>query len=106
MRKHSLTLYVTGSGPHSLRAAENLSRFCEDHLQGAYELEIVDILEHPELAELDNILAAPTLVRREPPPARKIVGDLRDPDQVIRALELGTPSSPARHGKHEENQER
>jgi circadian clock protein KaiB len=83
-----LRLYVTGRSPKSVRAIENLQLVCEQHLPGQYHIEIVDLLENPRLAADDQILAVPTLVRKLPPPIRKIVGDLSDTDRVLVGLQL------------------
>ena len=83
-----LCLYVTDQSPKCLRAIENLRRACEAHLAGRYSIEIVDVLEDPHRAAADRILASPTVVRRLPKPIRKLVGDLADSDDLIRALEL------------------
>ena len=78
-----LRLYVAGQTPKSIRAFANLQALCEAHLQGRYRIEVVDLLEHPQLARGDQIVAIPTLVKRLPPPVRKIIGDLAD---TVRAL--------------------
>ena len=83
-----LRLYVTGRSPKSLRAIENLRLACEQYLAGQYHIEIVDLLENPRLAADDQILAVPTLVRKLPPPIRKIVGDLSDTDRLLVGLQL------------------
>jgi circadian clock protein KaiB len=83
-----LRLYVTGSSPNSVRAIENLRLVCERYLPGQYHIEIVDLLENPRLAADDQILAVPTLVKRLPPPIRKIVGDLSDTDRLLVGLQL------------------
>lgn len=83
-----LRLYVTGRSPKSVRAIENLQRACERYLAGQYHIEIVDLLENPRLAADDQILAVPTLVRKLPPPIRKIVGDLSDTDRLLIGLQL------------------
>ena len=83
-----LRLYVAGQSPKSLLAFANLQRLCEEHLQGRYESEIVDLVEHPELARPDQIIAIPTLVRRLPPPLRRIIGDLSRTDRVLVSLDL------------------
>lgn len=85
-----LQLYVSGRTPHSLRAADNLRRIVESEIPGAYEIEIIDVLQHPMRAEQDKILATPTVVRRRPEPVRKIIGDLSDEDQVRMGLELSS----------------
>ena len=76
------------SRPSRFRALANLKRLCEEHLDSDYEIEVVDLLEHPRLAAGDEIVAIPTLVRRLPTPMRKIIGDLSDPERVIVGLQL------------------
>ena len=83
-----LCLYVTDQSPKCLRAIENLRRACEEHLAGRYQIEIVDVLKNPRRAAADQILAAPTVVRRLPAPIRKLVGDLSDSDRLLLGLEL------------------
>jgi circadian clock protein KaiB len=83
-----LRLYVAGQSPKSLRAFANLMRICEEHLDSRYDVEIVDLLESPQLAAGDEIVAIPTLVRRLPAPMRKIIGDLSDSDRVLVGLQL------------------
>jgi circadian clock protein KaiB len=85
-----LRLYVAGQSPKSLRAFANLTTFCEEHLTGRYEIEVVDLVENPALAGADDILAIPTLVRRLPVPLRKIIGDLSNTERVLVGLELRT----------------
>lgn len=88
-----LRLYVAGQSPRSLQAFANLKSLCEEHLAGHYEIEIIDLVEHPALARSDDILAIPTLVRRLPKPLRKIIGDLSDTERVLVGLRL-QPRSP------------
>jgi circadian clock protein KaiB len=88
-----LRLYVAGQSPKSLRAFANLTTLCEEHLAGQYEIEVVDLAEDPSLARSDDILAIPTLVRRLPPPLRKIIGDLSNTERVLVGLRLA-PASP------------
>ena len=83
-----LVVYVTDASPRGLRAIENLRRACEEHLAGRYQIEIVDVLKNPRRAAADQILAAPTVVRRLPAPIRKLVGDLSDSDRLLIGLEL------------------
>jgi circadian clock protein KaiB len=83
-----LRLYVAGQTPKCIRAFENLKRLCELHLDGQYQIEIVDLLESPQLARGDQILAVPTLVRRLPPPIKKIIGDLANSERVLVGLDL------------------
>lgn len=90
MNNYILKLYVTGSSPRAQTAIANLKRICEEDLAGRYTLEIVDVLEHPEAAEMDKILATPTLVKQLPPPLRRVIGDLSDKDKVLLGLEVRT----------------
>jgi circadian clock protein KaiB len=83
-----LCLYIAGQSPRSLRAFANLKSLCEERLPGRYEIEIVDLVEHPSLARSDDILAIPTLVRRLPFPLRKIIGDLSNTERVVAGLQL------------------
>ena len=83
-----LRLYVAGQTPKSIRAFANLKALCEEHLKGRYQIEVVDLLEHPQLARGDQIVAIPTLVRRLPPPVRKIIGDLADTVRVLVGLDV------------------
>ncbi len=83
-----LRLYVAGQTKKSLAAFANLRRICEEHLKGKYRIEVVDLLEHPQLAKGDQILAIPTLVRRLPPPVKKIIGDLSNTERVLIGLDL------------------
>ena len=83
-----LRLYVAGQTPKSLVAFANLKRLCEDHLIGRYTIEVIDLVETPRLAEDDQILAIPTLVRRLPEPVRRIIGDLSNTDRVLVGLDL------------------
>jgi circadian clock protein KaiB len=83
-----LRLYVAGQTPKSLAALTNLKRICADHLEGRYELEVIDLAKNPQLAQGDQILAIPTLVRNLPVPIRKIIGDLSNVDRVLVGLDL------------------
>ena len=84
----NLRLYVAGQTPRCLGALANLKKICEDHLHGTYRLEVVDLLENPQLSSGDQILAIPTLVRRLPTPVRKIIGDLSNTERVLVGLDL------------------
>lgn len=94
MKKFMLRLYVTGRTAQSQRAIGNLQRICESELNGSYEVEVIDVLEHPGLAELDKILATPTLVKKLPEPVRKIIGDLSDRERVLLGLDLRPIEAP------------
>lgn len=85
---YHLRLYVAGQSPKSVRAVENLRRVCEDYLPGRYTIELVDLLENPQLARGDEIIAVPTLVRKLPEPIRRIIGDLSDTEKVLVGLQL------------------
>jgi circadian clock protein KaiB len=91
-----LCVYVTGFSPKGRRAIDNLLRACEEHLPGRYTVEVVDVLKNPSRAAADQILAAPTVVRRLPAPIRKLVGDLSDSDRLLIGLELPQPGSQPR----------
>jgi circadian clock protein KaiB len=84
----NLRLYIAGQTSKSLTALSNLKAICEEHLKGKYNLEIIDLLKTPHLASGDQILAIPTLVRRLPPPMRKIIGDLSKTERVLVGLDL------------------
>lgn len=84
----NLRLYVAGQTPKSIRAFANLKALCEEHLQGRYQIEVVDLLKHPQLARGDQIVAIPTLVRKLPQPVRKIIGDLSNTIRVLVGLDL------------------
>ena len=83
-----LRLYVAGQTSKSLAAFSNLKKLCEDHLKGRYSIEVVDLVEQPQLSKGDQILAIPTLVRKLPQPVRKIIGDLSDTERVLVGLDL------------------
>jgi circadian clock protein KaiB len=86
--KYLLKLYVTGQTPRSLRAIANLRDLCEEELRGQYELFVIDVLERPQLAEDEKILATPTVVKELPSPMRRIIGDLSDSERVLLGLDL------------------
>ena len=87
-QKYILHLYVTGATPKSKRAIENIRRLCEEHLQGRCELEIIDIYRHPEKAREEQIIAAPTLIKKLPLPLRRYIGDLSNSDKILIGLEV------------------
>lgn len=84
----SLRLYVAGASPNSLLALRNLNAICEEHLAGQYDIEVIDLLEHPQLAAGDEIIAVPTLVRQLPEPLRQIIGNLSDTERVLVGLQV------------------
>jgi len=92
--KWDLRLYVAGQTPKSVRAFANLKRLCEDHLSGQYRIEVVDLMENPMLADGDQIIAIPTLVRKLPEPIRKIIGDLSNTERVMVGLDLRPAAAP------------
>ncbi len=85
---YQLRLYIAGQSARSITAVSNLKKICDVHLDGRYAVEVIDLIEQPELAKADDILAIPTLVRRLPPPIRKIIGDLSDVDRVLVSLDI------------------
>jgi circadian clock protein KaiB len=86
--EYDLRLYVAGQTPKAVRAFNNLRQICEEHLQGRYSIEVVDLIENPALGRGDQILALPTLVRRLPAPIKKIIGDLSNTERVLVGLDL------------------
>lgn len=87
-KKYELRLYIAGNTPRSVTALSNLKRYCEEHLKGIYEIEVIDLLVNPKLAEGDQILAIPTLVKKVPEPVRKIIGDLSNEEKVLVGLDI------------------
>ncbi len=92
MNKFKLRLYVTGKTPKSERAISNLKEICERDLKGLYKLQITDVLESPQLAEDEKILATPTLIKDLPPPLKRIIGDLSNSEKVLLGLDLSPVS--------------
>jgi circadian clock protein KaiB len=90
--RYVLRLYVTGLTPRSRTAIETTKRTCEEHLKGRYDLEVIDLSKHPALAEGEQIIAAPTLVKKLPLPLRRLVGDLSSQERVLLGLDLRTQS--------------
>lgn len=88
---------MTGKTARAEKAIANLRRICEDDLRGQYELEIIDVLQKPQLAEDEKILATPTLIKRLPPPLRRVIGDLSDKERVLLGLDVW-PDSPGANG--------
>ena len=84
----SLRLYVAGQTPKSVAAFANLKKICEEHLVGRYQIEVIDLIEQPQLAAGDQILAIPTLVRRLPSPLKRIIGDLSNTEKVLVGLDI------------------
>ena len=92
-----LHLYITGATPNSTRAVRNIKEICEQHLKGRYELIIVDIYQQPELAQHEQLIGVPTLIKKQPGLVRRLVGDLSDRERVLKALGIipVIPDSPA-----------
>jgi circadian clock protein KaiB len=91
---YNLRLYVAGQTPKSITALANLKTICEEHLAGRYRIEVIDLLQQPQLAAGDQILAVPTLVRRLPEPLKRIIGNLSDRDRVLVGLDLRPDGAP------------
>ena len=85
---YALKLYVAGQTPKAVRAFSNLRKICEEHLEGRYTIEVIDLIENPQLGRGDQILALPTLVRKLPTPIKKIIGDLSNTERVLVGLDL------------------
>jgi circadian clock protein KaiB len=86
--KYELRLYVAGQTPKSITALKNITKYCKEHLEGKYAIEVIDLLKNPQLAEGDQIFAIPTLVRKVPEPIRKIIGDLSNEERVLVGLNI------------------
>ena len=84
-----LRLYIAGRTPKSVTAFRNIEQLCEEHLAGLYQIEVIDLMKNPQLAQTDQIVAVPTLVRNRPSPTRKIIGTLSNSERVLGALEIG-----------------
>lgn len=87
-KKWNLRLYVAGQTPKSIVALANLKRICDEHMNGQYKIEIIDLMENPQLAQRDQIVAIPTLVRELPSPLKRIIGDLSNTDRVLVGLDV------------------
>lgn len=87
-QKYELRLYIAGKTQKSVTALNNLKKYCTEHLEGQYSIEVIDLLEQPQLAEGDQILAIPTLVKKVPEPVRKIIGDLSNAEKVLVGLDI------------------
>ena len=86
--KWELRLYIAGQTPKSILALKNINKYCKEHMDGQYTIEVVDLLKNPQLAEGDQIFAIPTLVRKFPEPIRKIIGDLSNEEKVLVGLNV------------------
>lgn len=98
--RYTLRLYVTGMTPRSQRAIENIKAVCEEHLAGRYELEVIDIYLYPTLAEGEQIVAAPTLIKALPIPLRRLVGDLSSTERILLGLDLRQSGKASRGPSH------
>jgi circadian clock protein KaiB len=87
-KRYVLRLYVAGATPRSTQSIINIKKICEEHLKGRYELEVIDIYQQPVLAKGEQIIAAPTLVKKLPPPLRKFIGNMADIDRILVGLDL------------------
>ena len=87
-KHYVLRLYVTGTTPQSVRAITNIKKICEEHLKGRYELEVIDLYQQPQLAQGEQIIAAPTLIKKLPLPLRRIIGDMSKTERVLVGLDL------------------
>lgn len=87
-KRWNLRLYVAGQSPKSVTAVTNLKRLCEHHLPGQYTIEVIDLLKNPQLAQMDQILAIPTLVRKLPEPMKRVIGDLSDTERTMVGLDI------------------
>jgi circadian clock protein KaiB len=83
-----LKLYITGTTPSSTKALVNIRKICEEHLQGRFDLEVIDISQHPTLAEGEQIIAAPTLIKKLPLPLRRFIGDMSQTERILLGLDL------------------
>ena len=88
LKKWNLRLYVAGQTPKSLTALANLKRICDEHMNGQYDIEVIDLMENPQLARRDQIVAIPTLVRELPSPLKRIIGDLSNTERVLVGLDV------------------
>jgi circadian clock protein KaiB len=86
--KYVLKLYVTGLTPQSIDALDNIKEICEEHLKGRYSLEVIDLYKNPSLAKGEQIIAAPTLIKKLPLPLRRIIGDMSNSERVLVGLDL------------------
>ncbi|HEY0511128.1 MAG TPA: circadian clock KaiB family protein [Thermoanaerobaculia bacterium] len=90
-KKWNLRLYVAGQTPKSIVALANLKRICDEHMSGQYRIEVIDLMENPQLARRDQIVAIPTLIRELPSPIKRIIGDLSNTERVLVGLDVAAP---------------
>lgn len=91
-QSYILRLYVAGTSPQSVRAIANVKKICEEHLHGRYELQVIDLYQQPQLAQGEQIIAAPTLIKKLPLPLRRIIGDMSSAERVLVGLDLRNKS--------------
>ncbi len=99
--RYLLRLYVSGSTSRSLRAIANIKKICEEHLHGRYDLEVIDIYQQPQLLKGDQIIAAPTLIRKLPLPLRKFIGDMADQERILFGLDLKRQAAPEKRKRQD-----
>jgi len=100
-KKYVLRLYIAGVTPKSTRAIMNIKKICEEHLKGRYELEVIDIYQQPTLAKGEQIIAAPTLLKKLPLPLRKFIGDMSDTERILVGLDLRPKPEKKREVSHQ-----
>ena len=100
IQHYALRLYVAGSTPQSARALGNIRRICEQHLAGRYELEVIDILQHPQLAQRERVIAAPTLIRMLPLPERRFIGCMSETERILVGLDIAPAGTAMEHPFH------
>ncbi len=86
--RYTLRLYVAGVTPRSAKAIRNIKEICEEHLRGRYDLQVIDVYQHPTLAKGEQIIAAPTLIKKLPLPLRRFIGDMSDTEKILVGLDL------------------
>lgn len=86
--EYVLRLFITGSSPNSVRAVSNIRQICETHLKGRYSLEIIDVYQQPALAQQEQIIALPLLIKKRPLPQRRLIGDLSESDKILKILDV------------------
>jgi circadian clock protein KaiB len=86
--KYKLVLYIAGTTPKSLEALANIKRVCEEYLKGQYSIDVVDLIKNPKLAKGDQIIAIPTLIKKLPPPLKKIIGDFSNKENLLVGLNI------------------
>ena len=87
-KHYALRLYISGTTPQSVRAVANIKKICEEHLKGHYELEVIDLYQQPQLAQGEQLIATPTLIKKLPLPLRRVIGDLSNTERVLTGLDL------------------